>query len=97
MFNFFRKIKSTIGANKNTNTLNTASAKENKSSLILKISGMHCNSCSMNIDGDLEDLDGVLSATTSYARQESKIEYDSSKVDQKAIKKVIEDLGYKVL
>ncbi|MBP7740577.1 heavy-metal-associated domain-containing protein [Candidatus Woesebacteria bacterium] len=94
MFNFFKKNQPKADS---SGSLASGDGKTNKASLLLKISGMHCNSCSMNIDGDLEDLDGVLSATTSYARQESKIEYDSSKVDQKAIKKVIEDLGYKVL
>lgn len=84
MFNFFK--------NKNS-----VAKSQESSSLILKIDGMHCNSCSMNIDGDLEDLDGVISATTSYKRQESKIEYDSSKVDVAQIKKVIENLGYKVI
>ncbi|NCO12414.1 heavy-metal-associated domain-containing protein [Candidatus Pacearchaeota archaeon] len=64
--------------------------------LTLKIDGMHCSSCSMNIDGDLEVLDGVISATTSYKKQESKIEYDGSKVDEAQIRKVIENLGYKV-
>ena len=35
----------------------------------LQIQGMHCSSCAMNIDFDLEDLDGVKSAKTSYAKQ----------------------------
>lgn len=83
MFNFLKNKN--IGANSQKSTL-----------LILKIDGMHCSSCSMNIDGDLEDLDGIISATTSYKKQESKIEYDSSKVDEAQIRKVIENLGYKV-
>ncbi len=83
MFNFFKKN-------------NKAEKSAKGTSLILKIDGMHCSSCSMNIDGDLEDLDGVMSATTSYKKQESKIEYDDSKVDEGQIKKVIENLGYKV-
>jgi copper chaperone CopZ len=62
-----------------------------------KIDGMHCTSCSMNVDGELEDLDGVFSATTSYAKQESVVEYDSTKVTPKHMKAVIEELGYKVV
>ncbi len=72
------------------------SSSSHSTSLTLKIDGMHCSSCSMNIDGDLEDLDGVISSTTSYKKQDSKIEYDSSKVSKDQIIKVIENLGYKV-
>lgn len=63
----------------------------------IKIDGMHCTSCSMNVDGEMEDLDGVISSTTSYAKQESVVEYDPKKVSLKQIRKVIRDLGYKVV
>ncbi|MFZ1721593.1 MAG: cation transporter [Microgenomates group bacterium] len=59
-----------------------------------KISGMHCASCSMNIDGELEDVPGVLSATTSYATAVSKVEYDPKKVSKETLKKTIENLQY---
>jgi len=64
--------------------------------MTLKISGMHCTSCSMNIDSELEELAGVVSASTSYAKSETKIEYDSEKVGLEKIKAVIEELGYGV-
>ena len=48
--------------------------------IILKIEGMHCVSCAMNVDGELEDLEGVASASTSYAKSEVKVVYDSEKV-----------------
>ena len=60
----------------------------------LKIDGMHCTSCAMNIDFDLEDLDGVKSAKTSYAKQESEIEFDEEKVDTKKIIETIKKTGY---
>jgi copper chaperone CopZ len=46
----------------------------------LKIDGMHCSSCAMSIDFDLEDLDGVKTAKTNYAKQESEVEFDEEKV-----------------
>lgn len=58
------------------------------------ISGMHCVSCSMNIDGELEDLPGVTSAETSYAAGKSVVIFDSQKVSSEKIKSVIESLGY---
>lgn len=61
----------------------------------LKIDGMHCTSCSMNIDFDLEDLEGVKTAKTNYAKQESEVEFDQSKVDLKKILFTIEKTGYK--
>lgn len=60
----------------------------------LKIGGMHCTSCAMNIDFDLEDLDGVKSAKTSYAKQESEIEFDEEKVDTRKIIETIKKTGY---
>lgn len=61
----------------------------------IKIDGMHCTSCSMNIDGELEDIDGVISANTSYAQQQTTVEYDPQKVTLEEIAAVIQNLGYK--
>lgn len=61
-----------------------------------KVDGMHCTSCSMNIDGELEDTEGVLSADTSYATATTKIVFDDAKVSQKKLESVIRELGYTV-
>lgn len=63
----------------------------------LKLSGLHCSSCSLNIDGELEDTKGVIKSTTSYAKQESVIEYDPNLSKPATLIKVVESLGYKVL
>lgn len=60
----------------------------------LKIEGMHCSSCAMNIDFDLEDLDGIKSAKTNYAKQESEIEFDEEKLDVGKIIETIRKTGY---
>ncbi len=62
-----------------------------------KIDGMHCTSCSMNIDFDLEDLDGVKSVKTSYAKQECEIEFDEAKITDEIIIQTIRKTGYTVL
>ena len=62
----------------------------------ISIDGMHCTSCSMTVDGELEELDGVIAAETSYAKQESIVEYDPQKTNLDKIKKVIKNLGYTV-
>jgi Cu+-exporting ATPase len=59
-----------------------------------KISGMHCTSCAMSIDGELEDLPGVISADTKYAQAQTKVEYDPAKVAPDQMKQAIAKLGY---
>ncbi len=60
----------------------------------LKIKGMHCSSCAMNIDFDLEDLEGIKSVKTSYARQECEVEFEEEKVKLEVIIQTIEKTGY---
>lgn len=61
----------------------------------LKIGGMHCVSCAMNIDFDLEDIDGVRVAKTSYAKAETEIEFDCNKISDEKIISQIQKTGYK--
>ncbi len=61
-----------------------------------KIDGMHCSSCAMTIDFDLEDVDGVKSAKTSYARQMCEVEFDSLKVSGEMVIETIKKSGYTV-
>ena len=60
-----------------------------------KISGMHCSSCAMIIDFDLEDI-GVKSSKTSYTKQETEVEFDEEKMELKQIINKIKEAGYKV-
>lgn len=61
--------------------------------LKLKIEGMHCTSCCLNIDFDLEDL-GVKSSKTSYAKQETIVEFDEEKIKPEKIIDQIRKTGY---
>lgn len=60
----------------------------------LKIDGMHCTACAMSIDFDLEDL-GVKSAKTSYAKQETEVEFEEEKIKLPEILDQIQKTGYK--
>jgi P-type Cu+ transporter len=60
----------------------------------LQIDGMHCSSCAMNIDFDLEDIDGVQNAKTNYAKQECEVEFDEEKVKKENIIQTIKKTGY---
>ena len=60
-----------------------------------KIDGMHCTSCAMNIDGDLEDnVKGVKCANTNYAKQECEVEFEEEEVKIEQIIKQINETGY---
>lgn len=64
---------------------------------IFKISGMHCASCATIIDLDLEDLKGIESAKTNYAKSELSVEYDEKLVSEKEIVESIKKSGYSVV
>lgn len=61
----------------------------------LKIAGMHCSSCAMNIDFDLEDLQGVKKCQTSYAKQESEVKFDEEKIKVSELLKQVQKTGYR--
>ena len=63
----------------------------------LKIEGMHCSSCAMNIDFDLEDLEGVVSAKTSYAKEMCEVEFNPVKIKDKDLIEVVKKAGYTVV
>lgn len=62
--------------------------------LKFKINGMHCSSCAMNIDFDVEDLNGVNYCKTSYAKQESEVEFDEKEINEDKIINQIKETGY---
>ncbi len=64
--------------------------------IILKLSGLHCSSCAVNIDLTLEDLQGVKNSSTNYAKSETKITFDSKITNLDSIKTTIHNLGYQV-
>lgn len=61
----------------------------------LKIEGMHCSSCAMSIDMDLEDLEGIKNANTSYAKQECEVEFDDKQSNTQKIINQINKTGYR--
>lgn len=62
--------------------------------ITFKIIDMDCVACSLTIDGDLEDADGVKGARTSYAKAVTEVEFDPEKISEKEILKIIKQAGY---
>ena len=63
----------------------------------LKVSGLDCASCAMIIDDVLEELPGVKSAKTSFAKEQVEVEFDKDQVSAEELKKTVESAGYSVL
>ena len=55
---------------------------------------MHCTSCAMNIDGELEDTEGVVESKTNYAKQVTEVTFDADKLPPEKIIEVIKSVGY---
>ena len=55
---------------------------------------MHCNSCAMLIEGDLEG--DVRKIKVDYASEKAEIDFDEKKTSEKKIIDRINKLGYKV-
>lgn len=82
MFNLFKK------QNKNATHLETVT---------IKLSGLHCSSCGISIDNALEENEAVSEASTSYAKAESKISFDPTRIDLAKLKQIINEAGYQVV
>ena len=59
---------------------------------IFQIKGMHCNSCAVLIQNELEGK--VNSVKVSYADEKAEIDFDENKISEKEIKEIIKKLGY---
>ncbi|MGH7203912.1 MAG: heavy-metal-associated domain-containing protein [Candidatus Levyibacteriota bacterium] len=62
--------------------------------VMLKITGMECVSCAFNIDGPLEDADGVKESKTNYAKQVTEVIYDESKITKQQLAIIVKEAGY---
>lgn len=62
--------------------------------LTFNITGMHCASCAMNIDGELEDSGKVISVSTNYAKAQTVVEFDPAVIGEEEIVGIIKKVGY---
>ncbi|MFT7507780.1 MAG: Cu+-exporting ATPase [Acidimicrobiales bacterium] len=65
--------------------------------IVLKVTGMHCASCSILIDKLLKKQDGVINSNTSYGAQKVALEFDESKITLEKIDEFVNKLGYDVI
>lgn len=60
----------------------------------LNTTGMHCQSCSMLIQMNLEDVDGVDSASADFRTGVTEVSYDPAKVSPAALVDAVVAAGY---
>ncbi len=69
---------------------------ENISRAYLRVQGMHCNSCVMNITQTIEDLPGIYNIKVLFDDQSANILYDPNVIKLSFIIKEIEKLDFQV-
>lgn len=70
---------------------------EQSTVLKLKIEGMHCASCSANIEKTLKGTEGVLECVVNLTTETAKVVYNSKVIKASDIIKTIESLGFKAI
>ena len=63
----------------------------------IKISGMSCASCALNVEKSLQNLDGVDKAHVNLGTEEAIIEYDPAKLKLPKLEEAVQDAGYEVI
>ena len=63
----------------------------------LRIDGMHCASCTMNVENFLIRLDGIFDVKADLTSGTARIRYDKSKVTIDDMEAIINNLGFELL
>jgi copper chaperone CopZ len=63
---------------------------------ILKVEGMHCQSCASAVGDVLRSERGVRNAKVDFEKKRATVSFDPSQVDEGRIRKVIAGAGYRV-
>ncbi|MCZ7381699.1 MAG: heavy metal translocating P-type ATPase [Candidatus Methanoperedens sp.] len=65
-----------------------------KSDITLKVGGMHCAACALNIETALKKTGGIISADVSFPLERARIAYDPELISVSDMIKTIESVGY---
>lgn len=63
----------------------------------LKISGMHCATCALNIEKSLSGLGEVENASVNFGTDTARVDYDPSRINISDLERVIKEAGYEVI
>lgn len=62
----------------------------------IKISGMHCVSCALNVENSLKGLEGVEKAQVNIGTEKATVEYDPEKLKLAELENAVENAGFSV-
>lgn len=62
----------------------------------LKVTGMSCGGCAINVAGALKALEGVNDARVSLENREAVVDYDDTRISTEQLKSAIQHAGYGV-
>jgi P-type Cu+ transporter len=63
----------------------------------IKITGMHCASCALNIEKSLQSMEGVEDAQVNFGTEKATVQYDPDKLKLNELEKTVENAGYDVI
>jgi len=61
------------------------------------VQGMTCAGCEESIKHAVNELDGIVSVTPSYEKENTEVKFDKTKISKEDIEKAINSTGYKVI
>ena len=61
------------------------------------VQGMTCASCEESIKHAINELDGIVSVTPSFEKENTEVKFDKTKISKEDIEKAINSTGYKVI
>ncbi len=64
---------------------------------VIKISGMHCASCALNLEKSLNKMEGVDEARVNFGTERATVEYDPKKVKLQELEDAVEESGFGVV
>ncbi|HLC68792.1 MAG TPA: copper-translocating P-type ATPase, partial [Candidatus Bilamarchaeaceae archaeon] len=70
------------------------SVKKDMEKATLRIAGMHCTSCALRIEKNLNELKGISKASVNFANENAYVSYNPSEVDIARIEEAITKAGY---
>lgn len=70
---------------------------ESKKKVEIKVSGMSCASCALNVEKSLKNLEGVEEAHVNIGTEKATVKYNPEKLKLLELEKAVEEAGYNVV
>lgn len=61
-----------------------------------EIVGMHCGKCARQVEGELEEIDGIKDVQANHETDIAIVEFEAGKVDEDALRRKLDSMHYTV-